>query len=111
MIDEKLAKKYLPLTESTFYILTALDTPLHGYAVMQQAEKMSQGTAKIGPGTLYGAFTTLEKEGLIRMVEESGRRKTYQTTDKGREVLGGQMDRLEIMREVGLITRQNRGER
>ena len=79
--------KYLPLTESTTYILMALAEPLHGYALMQKVEEMSQGTVKIGPGTLYGAFSRLEKEGLIKMIKEEERRKSYALTDKGREGL------------------------
>jgi len=96
MESEKL-KKYLPLTEATYYILLALVDPLHGYGVMQKVEQISKGTVKIGPGTLYGAFSSLEKEGLILMVKEEDRRKCYQLTDKGSMVLVGQINRLEIM--------------
>ena len=49
--------KYLPLTESTCYIMLTLVEPLHGYAVMKKVEEISKGTVKVGPGTLYGAFT------------------------------------------------------
>ena len=86
--------KYLPLTESTYYILLALVEPLHGYGVMQKVEAMSDGTVKIGPGTLYGAFQALEKEGLIIKVGEEERRKIYALTGKGREVLKKQVERL-----------------
>ncbi len=89
--------KYLPLTESTYFILLALTEPLHGYAVMQRAEEISNGQVIIGPGTLYGAFSTLESQGLIIKVEEDGRRKSYQLTQKGLAVLKAQLDRLEIM--------------
>ena len=89
--------KYLPLTESTTYILMALAEPLHGYALMQKVEEMSQGTVKIGPGTLYGAFAQLEKEGLIEMVKEADRRKSYALTDKGRSVLREHIRRTEIL--------------
>jgi DNA-binding PadR family transcriptional regulator len=89
--------KYLPLTESTTYILMALTEPLHGYALMQKVEEMSQGTVKIGPGTLYGAFSQLEKEGLIEMVNEADRRKSYVLTDKGRTVLREHIRRTEIL--------------
>lgn len=34
---------YLPLTETTFYIMLALQKAGHGYAVMQQVEKLSGG--------------------------------------------------------------------
>lgn len=89
--------KYLPLTEATAYILIALAEPLHGYALMQKVEDMSQGTVKIGPGTLYGAFAQLEKEGLIEMVKEADRRKSYALTDKGRSVLREHIRRTEIL--------------
>jgi DNA-binding PadR family transcriptional regulator len=93
--------RYLPLTESTYYILLALTEPLHGYGVMQKVETLSEGTVKIGPGTLYGAFQALEKEALIVKVGEDERRKIYALTDKGREVLKHQVDRLVIMVRSG----------
>ena len=89
--------KYLPLSEATFYVMLALDEPLHGYAVMQKVETISEGNVVIGPGTLYGAFTTLEKQGLIEKVSEEDRRKTYALTAKGRQVLAEHVRRLAIM--------------
>ncbi|MFC1993431.1 PadR family transcriptional regulator [Chloroflexota bacterium] len=94
--------KYLPLTESTYYIMLTLIEPLHGYAVMQKIEEISKGTVKVGPGTLYGAFTSLEKEGLIVKVKEENRRKSYVLTPKGKRVLMNQIKRLEIMTQNGL---------
>ena len=96
------AGKYLPLTEATYYIMLTLTEPLHGYAVMQKVEKISEGTVKVGPGTLYGVFTTLEKEDLIVKVKEEERRKIYTLTDKGKEVLLSQINRLGIMTKSGL---------
>jgi DNA-binding PadR family transcriptional regulator len=94
--------KYLPLTESTYYIMLTLVEPLHGYAVMQKIEEISNGTVKVGPGTLYGAFTSLEKEGLIVKVKEEERRKSYVLTPKGKKVLMNQIKRLEMMTRNGL---------
>ena len=94
--------KYLPLTESTYYILLTLVEPLHGYAVMQKIEEISNGTVTVGPGTLYGAFTSLEKEGLIVKVKEEERRKSYVLTPKGKKVLMNQIKRLEMMTRNGL---------
>jgi DNA-binding MarR family transcriptional regulator len=93
--------QYLPLTESTYYILLALAEPMHGYGVMQNVDSLSEGTVKIGPGTLYGAFQTLEKENLIVKVGEEERRKIYTLTPKGREVLKLQVNRLRIMVRSG----------
>jgi hypothetical protein len=50
---------------------------MHGYAIMQYVDEISQGMVKLGPGTLYGAFSTLEKEGLIKMVSEENRRQCF----------------------------------
>lgn len=89
--------RYLPLSEATFYVLVALDEPLHGYAIMQKVEAISEGNVVIGPGTLYGVFATLEKQGLIDKVREEDRRKIYALTDKGRQVLDEQVRRMTIM--------------
>ena len=93
--------KYLPLTESTYYILLALVEPLHGYGVMQKVDHLSEGTVKIGPGTLYGAFQALEKEDLIVKVGEEERRKIYKLTGKGLQVMRLQINRLVIMVRSG----------
>lgn len=92
---------YLPLTESTYYIMLTLDEPLHGYGVMQKVAEISQGTVEVGPGTLYGAFSTLKKEGLITKVREEDRRKMYVLTEKGRKVLAGQIHLLKLMARLG----------
>lgn len=92
---------YLPLTESTYYIMLTLDEPLHGYGVMQKVADVSQGTVEVGPGTLYGAFSTLKKEGLIAKVREEDRRKMYVLTEKGRKVLAEQIRHLELMARLG----------
>lgn len=93
--------KYLPLSEATYYIMLTLSEPRHGYAVMQEVETISEGTVKLGPGTLYGVFSTLEKEGLIVKVKEEERRKYYTLTQSGKNVLSAQVRRLEIMTRNG----------
>jgi DNA-binding PadR family transcriptional regulator len=100
-MPDKNILKYLPLSEATYYILLTLVEPLHGYGVMQKVESISDGTVSIGPGTLYGAFATLEKEGLIKMIKEEERRKSYALTPKGRQVLKEQIRRLQIMDRNG----------
>lgn len=96
--------KYLPLTESTAYILLALVEPLHGYGVMQKVDAMSEGTVKLGPGTLYGAFSTLETEKLIVKVAEVERRKSYTLTEKGKSLLKEHIRRSQILVNNGSIT-------
>src|SRR5699024_2437995 len=86
--------KLLPLSETMHYILLALREPLHGYAVMQKIEKMSNGTVMLAPGTLYGAIENLNKHGWIEPVGKSGRRKMYMITTEGSAVLKAEHDRL-----------------
>ena len=90
--------RQLPLTETVFYILLALLEPAHGYLVMQQVEELSNGAVRIAAGTLYGAFENLLKLEFIESVpSEDKRRKVYQTTELGREILYLDVARMEHM--------------
>ncbi|WP_428910005.1 PadR family transcriptional regulator [Niallia sp. Krafla_26] len=90
--------KDLPLTETTYYILLALLQPAHGYLIMQKVEELSGQQVKIAAGTLYGAIENLVKGQLIQSVKsEDKRRKTYVITDKGKEVLQLDFDRMKHM--------------
>jgi len=108
MVQDDL-ERYLPLTESTYYILLALVEPLHGYAVMQRIEGMSEGLVHVGAGTLYNAVPVLLKEGLIAQVDEDSRRKYYHLTQKGKAVLLRQIERLEVMARNGQQIRESLG--
>ncbi len=100
--SEKLVKKYLPLTEATYYIMLSLITPLHGYGIMQHVEGISSGKVKLGPGTLYGALGKLEKEQLIKMMLAEDRKKCYELTGIGKVVLYEEIQRLEALYKNGL---------
>ena len=87
--------KYLPLTETTFYILIALLEPGHGYVIMQRVEELSEGTVRIAAGTMYGAIDNLLKLKWIESVPGNDkRRKVYQITEDGRVVLEEETQRL-----------------
>ena len=92
--------KYLPLTETTFYILTALMDPGHGYYIMQKVEELSEGKVRVAAGTMYGAIDNLMKQNLIvSLASNDPRRKIYQISQAGKEVL-----HLEAVRLRHLIT-------
>ena len=93
----------LALTEAVYYILLSLYTPQHGYGIMQQAEEMSSGRIKLAAGTLYGALNSLcEKKWIIPLpVEKGSRKKEYQITEKGKEVLKNELQRLKELVENG----------
>lgn len=84
------------LTEAVYYILLSLASPRHGYGIMQETERMSSGRVKLAAGTLYGALNGLLDRGWIRAVPgaDDSRRKDYALTDKGKEALINELDRL-----------------
>ena len=76
-----------PMTEATYYILLALMKPGHGYGMMQRIKELSGGRIEMGPGTLYGVLTRMNKEGLITLTSEEGRRQNYAITEEGKNAL------------------------
>lgn len=83
-----------PMTEANYYILLALTKPAHGYGMMQRIKELSGGRIEMGPGTLYGVLSRMNKEGLIRLTSEEGRRKNYAITETGIQALHFEYDRL-----------------
>ena len=73
------------LTEAVFYILLSLMEPMHGYGIMQNVMKLSNGRVNLAAGTLYGAISTLLEKGWIRPHpgEEGLRKKEYTLTPEG----------------------------
>ena len=75
-------ESHLPLTPATFQILMALlDGERHGYAIMQEVAERSEGTVRLGPGTLYGSLKRLLEVGLVA---ESGERADPDSDDERR---------------------------
>ena len=91
------------LTEAVYYILLSLASPRHGYGIMQETGRMSQGRVKLAAGTLYGALNGLLDRGWIRADPgaEDSRRKEYALTDKGKEALESELDRLKELVDNG----------
>lgn len=85
-------KKTEQLTDSMFYIMAALSKPRHGYAIMNLIEETSEGEITIGPASMYTIIKKLLKNEWIYLYDGSdSRRKTYLLTEKGREVLEGDL--------------------
>lgn len=103
-IDDR-ARRALPLTEATYYVLVSLVEPRHGYGIMQNVAALTGGEVRIGPGTLYGALTNLLKQGLIERSgdeeAEGERRKIYGLTTLGRSIVLLECKRLETMARIG----------
>ena len=94
-MDAHIRKVYVPMTETGFYILLCLQKPNHGYGIVQRVEEMTEGAIRLAPGTMYGSLAKMEKDGLIQFVREEEKRKIYQITELGTEVLQLELKRIE----------------
>lgn len=92
----------LPLSPAVFHILLALaDGEKHGYAIMREVGRLSDGRVRVGPGTLYGSIKKMVASGLIEESDarpdpelDDERRRYYRLTGGGRRVLGAEAERL-----------------
>jgi DNA-binding PadR family transcriptional regulator len=104
--------RFLPLTPATLHILLALaGEDLHGYAIMQEVSRQSEGKYKLGPGTLYDNLQRLADQGMVREISrgakeakgDDARRRYYRLNALGRRVLTAEIARLEgVVREAKL---------
>lgn len=102
MTDAPELDELLPLTRTVFHLLVALaDGPGHGYALAREVEELSGGRVVLGPGTLYGSLSRMQKEGLIDETENPGeeglhaeRRRYYRMTRLGAAALASESERL-----------------
>lgn len=83
------------MTESGFYILFCLQQPQHGYGISQRVKQMTGGELVISAGTMYGTLSKMEKDGLIAFVREEEKRKLYQITELGGEILALELARIQ----------------
>jgi DNA-binding PadR family transcriptional regulator len=99
-MDQHIKKVYMPMTETAFYILFCLQKPNHGYGVVQLVEKLSGGEIRLAPGTMYGSLSKMEKDGVIRFIREEEKRKIYNITPLGEEVLALEIKRIERLYKI-----------
>jgi DNA-binding PadR family transcriptional regulator len=102
---------FLPLSPAILHILLALaGEDLHGYGIMLEVARQSEGRYKLGPGTLYDNLQRLVNQGMVEEAPhppsayaERGdpRRRYYRLTKFGRDVLAADIGRLEaVVREA-----------
>lgn len=94
----------LPLTPTTFQLLVSvIRGPAHGYGLKRDIEERTDGTVRLGAGTLYTTLQRMQRDGLIRETEApaqledeaSSRWRFYTATELGRRVLEAELERLE----------------
>jgi DNA-binding PadR family transcriptional regulator len=103
---------------AAFQILLALvDQELHGYAIMRQVERQTEGRMRLGPGTLYSSIRTLLEEGLIaelyaRADKKYGdeRRRYYRLTAAGQKGVRAEAQRLADLLRVARAKKVLRGQ-
>ncbi len=94
-MDKHIEKVYVPMTETAFYILLCLQEPNHGAGIVQMVKEMTDGEISLAAGTMYGSLAKMEKDGVIRFIKEEDKRKIYQITDLGKEVLQIELKRID----------------
>ena len=84
-------------------VLALLHGESHGYALMRRVEELSDGTVRMGPGTLYGTLNRLLADGLIvettddRAGDDGERRRYYRLTAGGERVAASELARLRTL--------------
>src|ERR1700742_2134527 len=92
---------FLPLSPANLYILLSLAAEdRHGYGIMQEVARQSEGQYKLGPGTLYDNLQKLMNQGVVenaapRSEDDDPRRRYYRLTPLGRSILAAEIGRLE----------------
>lgn len=99
-MDPHLKKVYVPMTETAFFILFCLREPNHGYGVVQTVERLTEGAVRLAPGTMYGSLSKMEKDGVIRFIREEDKRKIYQITELGQELLQLELKRIARLYQI-----------
>ena len=94
------------MSDPTILVLSSLaGGDKHGYAMMEDIERFAG--VRLGPGTLYGAITRLEKIGWIAAVKSKDRRQPYAITPSGREHLHDHLTNLGKIARTGLRRLEN----
>ena len=99
-MDPHLKKVYVPMTETAFFILFCLREPNHGYGVVQTVERLTEGAVRLAPGTMYGSLSKMEKDGVVRFIRQESKRKIYQITELGRELLQLELKRIARLYQI-----------
>src|SRR6187401_2386618 len=84
----------------TLILSSLAQEPKHGYAITQDVEAFAG--VKMQPGTLYGALSRLERDGLIEALPGEGRRRPYGITPRGSRALAAQLTAQQRVAAVGL---------
>lgn len=91
---------YQPMTESAFCILFCLQQQMHGYDIGKKVLELTNNRLNIGPGTMYGTLSKMQKDALIELVKEEDKRKIYQITQLGKGILETEINRIKQLYQI-----------
>jgi DNA-binding PadR family transcriptional regulator len=113
--------KQKPLSSATLHILLALaGGKLHGYGIMKEVVRNSDGHYRLGPGTLYDNLKKLMDAGFVAdaassvskrksVVPPEDDRRFFVLTKEGKAVLTAEVDRLQsVVSEARVRLREAR---
>lgn len=100
-MEDHIIKKYIPMTETTYYSLLAVIQPRHGYAIMKFVSELTDGRIQLGTGTLYTMVGRLTADGIISIEANEEGKKTYRITAEGLALLQQETKRLECQLRDG----------
>lgn len=86
--------KFQTLTEQMFYILLCLKNECYGMDILDKVPAMTNRRVNVGSGTLYNLLEQFLEEGMIRETKVEGRRRSYILTEKGKDMLDKEYERL-----------------
>lgn len=87
--------KFQTLTEQMFYILLCLKNECCGTDIMEKVRQITNGRIILGPGTLYNLLEQFVYEEIITETKVVGRRRSYILTDKGKDILKNEYNRIQ----------------
>jgi len=73
-------------------MLSLLDGPKHGYAMLEEIERVAG--VRLRPGTLYAAIARLARRGVIEPLATKDRRQPYRLTSAGAKLARDKLQRL-----------------
>jgi DNA-binding PadR family transcriptional regulator len=105
MPDRSSIEALLPLQSTTFHILLCLaEDDMHGYAIMTNVARRTQGQIKLSVGTLYRSLQRMQEQGLITETkqrpapdEDDERRRYYRITPFGKAAAQAEVARLQSL--------------
>ena len=87
-------EKFQTLTEQMFYILLCLEEECCGMDIMEKVGRITDGRVNVGPGTLYNLLEQFLSAEMIEETKVEGRKRSYILTEKGRQRLREEFQRI-----------------